>query len=86
MTEISGQFSEQIKPLLKPEDAQRGYLLAVGRDGKRDYFPVVSATVVGIASDEHSFATQYELTQELAKRKKDAKKAKRDAFWAQVFQ
>lgn len=47
---------------------------------------MVSATVVGIASDEHSFATQYELTQELAKRKKDAKKAKRDAFLAQVFQ
>lgn len=36
-------------------------------------------------NDEHSFATQYELTQELAKRKKDAKKAKREAFLAQVF-
>lgn len=82
MSEIEKRFSEQIKPLLKPEDAQRGYVLAVGRDGKRDYFPVVSATVVGIAKDEHSFTTQYELTQELARRKKAAKKAKRDVFLA----
>lgn len=82
--EISERFAEAVLPLYNEEDAARGYVKATGRDGKTGIFPLVSATAVFVTDTGDGFASQYELTEELARRKKAAKKEKKERFHEKI--
>lgn len=73
---INQTFCHQVKNLYTREDVERGYILGNDRKGQAEYFPLVTVTIVAISSENRKFTTQIEISEELARLKKNAKKMK----------
>ncbi|MDO5136000.1 MAG: EAL domain-containing protein [Eubacteriales bacterium] len=73
---ITSDFEERAQEFYTPEDRSRGFIITSNRHGTTEIFPLMSVTIAGITSSEHSFTTSFELSKELSFRKKAEKKRK----------
>lgn len=75
---IEAEFKKRAILLYNSEDRERGYIVSTNRAGEVEQFPLVTVTIVGITEKDERFHSQYELSQELAKRKKQKKKINKE--------
>jgi len=57
-------------------DLKRGYILSTNRKGVREEFPLITLTCVMVSNKDTKYSDQFEITQHLAKLKKNAKSQK----------
>ena len=75
---IQNKFNERIKHYYSNEDLMNGFMIAQNRGGSVEKIPLVTLTIAYIAGREQKFKNTYEITEELAKRKKQIKNLKLD--------
>ena len=75
---IQNKFNERIKHYYSNEDLMNGFMIAQNRGGSVEKIPLVTLTIAYIAGRERKFKNTYEITEELAKRKKPIKNSKYD--------
>jgi len=78
---ILNQFEQKVLNFYNQKDIQTGYITTVNRRGETENFPLLSITMVVINSNKHNFRDVYELTETLAKKKKEAKQKKLATFF-----
>ena len=66
-------IKERVRRYYSERDRQRGYIEAVGRNGRREHFPLLSVTAAAADSGEMQFSSVDEITKLLALRKKELK-------------
>ena len=76
MKYILNKFDERIKYYYSNEDQCNGFMIAQGRSGRIERIPLVALTIAHIDGRERKFRNTYEITEELAKRKKQIKNTK----------
>jgi diguanylate cyclase (GGDEF)-like protein len=70
---IVKSYEERVRRYYSERDRQRGYIEAVGRNGRRERFPLLSVTAAAADSGEMQFSSVDEITKLLALRKKELK-------------
>lgn len=70
---IVKSYEERVHRYYSERDRQRGYIEAVGRNGRRERFPLLSVTAAAADSGEMQFSSVDEITKLLALRKKELK-------------
>jgi diguanylate cyclase (GGDEF)-like protein len=78
---ILNQFEQQVLSFYNQKDIQTGYITTVNRRGETENFPLLSITMVVVNSKKNNFRDVYELTETLAKKKKEAKQKKLASFF-----
>lgn len=76
-TRIIHDYTEGIRRYYSPQDRERGYIEAVGRNGVKERFPLLSVTAALADNRERNYKSVEEITEILALRKKNAKNEKR---------
>lgn len=69
-------FEDSVLKYFNSLDIKRGHILTTNRKGKKEKFPLISLTCVMIDNKEYIYKDQYEITQQLALLKKQAKSRK----------
>lgn len=77
LSEIESDFERRVLAYYSDDDKKRGFIIAHDRDGNTDRFPMLSVTIVSVSSDEKTYTSNYELSKDLAARKKSSKKQKK---------
>jgi EAL domain-containing protein (putative c-di-GMP-specific phosphodiesterase class I)/GGDEF domain-containing protein len=72
--DIIGEFDKQISSFFNKNDKNKGYIIGQDRHGRQTKFNLTSITLAGIYGNLVSFETTEQLSSELAKQKKSAKK------------
>ncbi len=73
---IINQFEQKVLKFYSTKDIQRGYIIGNNRRGETERFPLLSITSVVVNNSSHGFKDVYELTELLAKKKREAKQKK----------
>ena len=75
--EIESEFERRALAYYSESDVKKGFITAQDRDGKMERFPLVSVTIVSVSSEEKIYTSNYELSKDLATRKKTSKNKKK---------
>lgn len=78
--QIIESFEDEIKHYYSEEDLKRGYIIGKDREGNVDQFAIASISVAGIMNQCRAFSSLYDLTEELAKVKKQCKLIKGSCY------
>jgi EAL domain-containing protein (putative c-di-GMP-specific phosphodiesterase class I)/GGDEF domain-containing protein/CBS domain-containing protein len=78
--EIQNQFELRVLSFYRPTDIQNGYIITVNRRGETEQFPLTTLTTVTINNLTHKCKDVYELTELLAKKKREIKQNKLALF------
>lgn len=70
---LKNQFEKDVLAFYHQKDIQTGYITTANRRGKMEQFPLITLTYVMINNETQTFQNVMELTELLAKLKKDAK-------------
>jgi diguanylate cyclase (GGDEF)-like protein len=70
---ILEKFDNSIKTFYKPEDVEKGYIIAKNRQGFEEQYPLVSLSISGVAACSQRFANVFELSAEASRIKKECK-------------
>ncbi len=73
---IQNKFDERVLNYYNEEDRNNSYILSDNRKGVLEQIPLVSLTIACLSGKEKNYNTSYEITEELAKRKKEIKNSK----------
>lgn len=74
------QFQQQVLQCYNQNDRKMGYITTKNRRGVTEQFPLLTITTVVINNSVQKFSNVYELTELLAKKKRDAKQKKLSMF------
>ncbi len=66
-------FDEKVASFYSREDRERGYVIAVGRSGKEQVFPLMSLSIAVVSNEERSFADPLAVAEAAAELKRYAK-------------
>ena len=77
---IIREFDRQARELYKKEDLDQGYIMAVGRDGNTQKFPVMTLSLAGVSNEKRPLASYGEVTNICAEVKKKAKSLPQSVF------
>ena len=83
---VQSEFEKRAHALYSEKDRQAGYIVTTNRHGEQECFPLVSVTIVSTGSQEKKYGSNYELSEELAARKKEAKKEKAKTHWVSTIE
>lgn len=82
---IVRDYTECVYRYYSVQDREKGYIEAVGREGEREYFPLLSVTAALADNRECSYRSVEEITAILAARKKRAKNEKKRECRAALY-
>lgn len=74
--DIVAQFEENARKYYSQEDMNRGYIVTENRRGEQEYYPLLSITIAAANNQKKEFSDVYQMTEQLAKKKKEAKQKK----------
>jgi diguanylate cyclase (GGDEF)-like protein len=74
--DIISQFEENALKYYSPEDINNGYIITENRRGELEHYPLLSITIVAANNQKKEFSDVYQMTEQLAKMKKEAKHKK----------
>ena len=77
--EIERDFEKRVLVHYSDDDVKRGYIVAQDRNGETERFPLLSVTIVSVSSEEKLHTSNYELSKDLAAKKKSSKNKKKRA-------
>jgi len=77
---IISEFDKQVKNLYSKEDLEAGYIIAHGRDGKVNKFPIMSISLAGVTNEQRDISSYGEVTNIAAEVKKKAKMTEKSTF------
>ncbi|MCX7715533.1 MAG: GGDEF domain-containing protein [Clostridia bacterium] len=79
---IIEQFNTQVLEYYNEEDVLNGYIISKNRQGLKEKFSIITVTVVFLNSSEERFSSIFDISKELANRKKLEKSKRKSRFIA----
>lgn len=73
---IQNKFDDRVLDYYNEEDRKNNYIVSNNRKGVIEQIPLVSLTIACLSGKEKNYNTSYEITEELARRKKEIKDLK----------
>jgi len=70
---ITDEFDKCVRELYKKEDLETGFIIAHGRDGNIQKFPIMTLSLAGVSNEKRALASYGEITNICAEVKKKAK-------------
>jgi GGDEF domain-containing protein/CBS domain-containing protein len=77
---IRTQFEFNVLSFYHPMDIHNGYIVTINRRGETEQFPLTTLTTVAVNNQSHECQDVYELTELLAKKKRNIKQTKLAMF------
>ncbi len=77
---ITKHFEHEVLRYYNQNDIQKGYISAINRRGEMEHFPLISLTTIMVNESMKHFTDIYELTETLAKLKRERKQKKLEKF------
>ncbi|HHV09222.1 MAG TPA: GGDEF domain-containing protein [Clostridiales bacterium] len=74
--DIIAQFEEKALKYYSREDRAKGYIITANRKGELEHYPLLSITIAAVSNQKEEFTDVYRMTEQLAKKKKEAKQKK----------
>ncbi|TGA98269.1 GGDEF domain-containing protein [Sporolactobacillus shoreae] len=75
-SQVSTEFQEKVLEHYNSSDREKGYIITENRWGVIEKFALMTVAVAGISASGQDFATMIDLTEKLARLKKESKKLK----------
>ena len=79
LEQIQRDFIYKAHQLYNQEDRSRGFIIAKNRHGDTEHFPLITLTIAVTTNLDRQYGSQFELSEELALRKKKQKQIKTHA-------
>ncbi|MDP2922576.1 MAG: GGDEF domain-containing protein [Candidatus Omnitrophota bacterium] len=77
---ITTEFDKRVRSLYGKEDLDKGYIVAVARDGAIKQFPIMTISLAGVTNETRPIDSYAQVTNIAAEVKKKAKKEQRSCF------
>ncbi len=74
--DIIVQFEEKALGYYNQENRDNGYIITANRRGELEHYPLLSITIVAVNNQKEEFTDVYRMTEQLARKKKEAKQKK----------